>query len=179
MSPPGFCLSLETSLTTSPLSTVELFHSALSRVEETTYLGMPLNLSANSPSSDGQALANPWYVTRPSSSASELRVSLSLKSPTSSPCAITKDHPACLKPESPPGSSMTPSSETNSVTTIRPILISPFYVQLPCDQLLTRASVTSWLSRAAALKSEVSRFLVTANVIPVALSPPANEPTAP
>ena len=59
MSPPGSCLSFATSSTTSPLSTVELFHSGSSRVEETTYLGMLLNLSANSPSLDGQASAKP------------------------------------------------------------------------------------------------------------------------
>src|SRR5438093_6529447 len=51
--------SLATSSATSPLSTVELVHWGSSRVEETTYLGIVLNLSANSPSLDGQASANP------------------------------------------------------------------------------------------------------------------------
>jgi len=59
MSPPGARRSFETSSTTSPSSTVELFHPGSRRVEETTYLGMLLNLSANSPSLDGQAAANP------------------------------------------------------------------------------------------------------------------------
>ncbi len=39
--------------------TVELFHSGFSSVEETTYFGMVLNLSANSPSRDGHAAAKP------------------------------------------------------------------------------------------------------------------------
>jgi hypothetical protein len=38
MSPLSFRLSFETASTTSPSSTVELFHSGSSRVEETTYL---------------------------------------------------------------------------------------------------------------------------------------------
>ena len=42
--------SASTSSARSPLRTVELFHSGSSRVEETTYLGIVLNLSANSPS---------------------------------------------------------------------------------------------------------------------------------
>src|SRR5258708_25957702 len=123
MSPLDSCLSFETRATTSPLSTVELFHSAFSRVEETTYLGMLLNLSANSFFMDGQAAAKPSYVTRPSSSASLLRVSSSLNLSPSFPRSILKVQPACLKPTPPPGASITPSSETNSVTTILPILI--------------------------------------------------------
>ena len=39
--------------------TVELFHSGSESVVETTYLGMSLNLSANSPSRWGHASANP------------------------------------------------------------------------------------------------------------------------
>src|SRR5258708_15231003 len=123
MSPSNTCLSFETSVATSPLSTVELFHSAFSRVEETTYLGMLLNLSAKSFFADGQAAAKPSYVTRPSSSASLLRVSSSLNLSPSCPRSILKVQPACLKPTPPPGASITPSSETNSVTTILPILI--------------------------------------------------------
>ena len=59
MSPSLLLLQLRDLLATSPFSTVELFHSGSSRVEETTYLGMVLNLSANSPSLDGQAAAKP------------------------------------------------------------------------------------------------------------------------
>ena len=57
MSPSSSCLSFVACSTASPFSTVVLFHSAFSRVDETTYLGMLLNLSANSPSLDGQAPA--------------------------------------------------------------------------------------------------------------------------
>ena len=39
--------------------TVELVHSGSESVVETTYFGMLLNLSANSPSRDGHASAKP------------------------------------------------------------------------------------------------------------------------
>ena len=39
--------------------TVEFVHSGSVSVEETTYLGIELNRSANSPSRDGQAAAKP------------------------------------------------------------------------------------------------------------------------
>ena len=51
--------SFATSSARSPPITVELFHSGSFSVEETTYLGMLLNLSANSPSRDGHASAKP------------------------------------------------------------------------------------------------------------------------
>src|SRR5918994_1166046 len=123
MSPSSSCLSLEASETASPFSTVVLFHAGFSRVEETTYLGMLLNLSANSPSLDGQAAAKPSYVTRPSSSASDSRASSNLNLLPSSPRSKSKLQPGYLK-SSPPGASMTPSSETNSVTTILPMRTS-------------------------------------------------------
>src|SRR5262245_13049203 len=81
---------------------------------------MLLNLSANSPSRDGQAWANPSYVTRPSSSASDCIVSSSLNLSPSSPRLISNVQPPYLKPSAPPGSSITPSSDTNSVTQIFP-----------------------------------------------------------
>ena len=59
MSPSCSCFSFAISSARSPRSTVELFQSAFVSVEETTYLGMLLNLSANSPSRDGQASAKP------------------------------------------------------------------------------------------------------------------------
>src|SRR3954447_7126316 len=105
MSPPGCSLSFETSAATSPLMAVELFHSGSSSVEETTYLGMLLNLSANSPSLDGQASANPSYVTRPSNSASDAIVSSSLNLPPSSPLLISNVQPPYLKSSPPPGAS--------------------------------------------------------------------------
>jgi hypothetical protein len=62
----------------SPSSTVVFVHSGLVSVRETTYLGMLLNLSANSPSRDGHAAAKPSYVTRPRSCAADARVSSTL-----------------------------------------------------------------------------------------------------
>jgi hypothetical protein len=90
-----------------------------------TYLGIVLNLSANSPSRDGHASAKPSYVTRPSSIASEPNVSFILNSPPSAPWLISNVQPPCSKSSLPPGSSITPSSDTNSVITIRPIGRSP------------------------------------------------------
>src|SRR5713226_3620731 len=124
MLPPNPCLSFETSFTTSPLRIVELFQSAFLRVEDTTYLGMLLNLSENgSPLLDGQAAAKPSYVTRPSSSASESSTSSILNLSPSFPRLNLNVHPPCLEPSDPPGSSITPSIETNSLTTIRPIIL--------------------------------------------------------
>src|ERR671923_131190 len=60
MSPSCCCLILLTSSTTSPRSTVVLFHSGSSSVWETTYLGIELNLSANSPATWGQTGAKPF-----------------------------------------------------------------------------------------------------------------------
>ena len=60
MSPSCLSLSLATSAArSSPEITWELFHFGSLSVEDTTYLGMVLNLSANSPSRDGQASAKP------------------------------------------------------------------------------------------------------------------------
>ena len=61
MSPSWASFSFATSAGRSALITVELFHSGSVRVEETTYLGMLLNLAANPASSsrDGQASAKP------------------------------------------------------------------------------------------------------------------------
>src|SRR5712691_12976191 len=49
MSASSSCFSFETSVTTSPFRTVELFQSGSTRVEDTTYLGRLFNLSASSP----------------------------------------------------------------------------------------------------------------------------------
>src|SRR6185295_6058226 len=127
MSPSCRSLSFATSAATSPVRTVELFHSGSVRVEETTYLGMLLNLSAKPTSSvlDGHAAAKPSYVTRPSSRASDEKTSSTLNLSPSSPRAISKLQPPYLKLSEPPGSSTTPSSDTNSVTTIRPTCFPP------------------------------------------------------
>src|SRR5213596_3295665 len=116
MSPASSRLSCDTSSTRSPSSTVVFCHSGCSSVDETTYFGIVLNLSANSPSLDGHASAKPSYVTRPSSNASDCIVSSSLNLLPSSPRSISNVQPPYLKSSAPPGSSMTPSSDTNSVT---------------------------------------------------------------
>ena len=95
MSPSISRLTLSAASARSPPTTVVLVHSGDSRVEETTYFGMELSLSANSPSRDGQASANPSYVIRPSSSASDPSVSSSLNWSPSSPRSISNDQPSC------------------------------------------------------------------------------------
>src|SRR3954471_22065222 len=135
ISPPCRSLIFATSSASwAPSSTVELFQSGSFSVEETTYFGMLLNLSANSPSRDGHASAKPSYVLRPSRSASDSIVSSSLNLSPSSPRLISKLQPPCLKSSAPPGSSITPSSDTNSVTTIFPISMPPFPGPYPYDQ---------------------------------------------
>jgi hypothetical protein len=52
------CFSVETSLSTSPLGTVELFQAGLARVADTTYLGRLFRLSASSPLRDGHHAAS-------------------------------------------------------------------------------------------------------------------------
>jgi len=59
MSPFSSCFSFETSLTTSPLRTVELFHFGSWRVEDTTYLPRLFNLSAHSPVRDAHRGGEP------------------------------------------------------------------------------------------------------------------------
>lgn len=68
-----------------------------------------LRLPRSSVSIDGQACANPWYVTRPSSSASLANSSSDLNERPAGPRSSWNVQR---------GSSMTPSSEMNSVTTI-------------------------------------------------------------
>src|SRR5438270_1224377 len=106
-------------------STVVLVQREASAFEPTTYLGRLLNLSAKSPSRWGHASAKPSYVTRPSRRASESSTSSYLNLSPSSPRENSNDQPPYLKSSAPPGSSITPSSETNSVTTIRPIRCLP------------------------------------------------------
>jgi hypothetical protein len=59
MSPSSSAFSRETSAGRSLPMTVVLVHSGSLSVEETTYFGMLLNLSAKSPSLDGHASAKP------------------------------------------------------------------------------------------------------------------------
>src|SRR5580704_4156662 len=130
MSPASSCLSFVTSVTTSPLSTaplktVELLHLGSSRVEDTTYLGRPFNLSAHSPLRDSQCPAKYSSLRRPSSRASAPSASPSstLAHSSRSLSPIWRNQPPCLKPSSPVGSWTTPSSETFSLTMILPISV--------------------------------------------------------
>jgi hypothetical protein len=60
MSPSPCSFSFATSSAKSPAeSTVEFDHSGFSSVEDTTYFGIVLNLSAKSPVREGQAAAKP------------------------------------------------------------------------------------------------------------------------
>src|SRR5262245_57804250 len=121
------CFSFDTSLTTSPLRTVELFHLGSCRVEDTTYLGMLFNLSAHSPLRDAHRAAKNSSVRRPSSrawvpSASSSRTlaasPLTAASPPNWPA-----QPPRRKPSPPSGSWMTPSSETLVLITIFPMSV--------------------------------------------------------
>jgi hypothetical protein len=58
MSPSMCCFSAETSLSTSPLRTVELFQAGLASVADATYLGRLFSLSASSPLRDGHRAAS-------------------------------------------------------------------------------------------------------------------------
>src|ERR1700735_3839885 len=71
MSPSISCFNLETSVTTSSFSTVELDHFESSRVEDTTYFGRLFNLSAHSPLLSSHRVANHSSLLRPSNMASE------------------------------------------------------------------------------------------------------------
>src|SRR5580765_4238749 len=128
MSPPSPSRRARTS---SRVTTRELLQtdSGSSSVEETTYLVEPLNLSANSPSREGQCFANSSKVRRPSSIASEPIVSSSLNLSPSSPRSNRNAQPPRSRSSDPPGSSKTPSNVTNSVTTTRAISAS-FYSSL-------------------------------------------------
>src|SRR5215831_3361273 len=96
------------------------------RVAETTYFGIAFIFLANSPadsSIDGQAAANPSYVTRPSNWASACSSSSYLNCSPSG-AGWRKLQPPCSVPSLPPGSSMIPSSVMNSVTTSLPMVLS-------------------------------------------------------
>src|SRR4029453_5335285 len=125
MSPSISCFSLATAAGTSSAMTGELFHSGSRNVVDTTYLGMPLNLSANSPVREGHASAKPSYVTRPSSKASLSMTSSSLNLFPSSPRSNWNAQPPRSQLSEPPGSSTTPSTEMNCETTTLPMTTLP------------------------------------------------------
>src|SRR6266516_3561639 len=129
MSRSYLCLSLVTSSTRSPSRTAVLFHSGSLSVDETTYFGIELNLSPNSPSTCGQTAANDSKVTRPSSWASEAIVSSTLNWFPSEPREKSSVQPTRSNPSVPLGASTTPSTEMYSVTTSLPMWI-PLSVEL-------------------------------------------------
>src|SRR5438309_11474001 len=99
----------------------ELFQSSFFNVLEATYFAMLLKRSANPSGSfrSGQAAAKPSYVTRPSSRASEARVSSNLNFQSASSPNWNVHFS---------GDSTTPSNDMNNVATkarvagIRPLL---------------------------------------------------------
>src|SRR4051794_6773632 len=111
-------LPSRSSMSSSPITLV-FAHVGSVSVEETTYFGIGFILSAKPTSSviDGQAAAKPSYVRRPSSIASAAINSSNLNLSPSSPRSKRNAHPP-RPPSAPPGSSITPSSVTNSETTI-------------------------------------------------------------
>src|SRR5260221_7873089 len=127
MSPSSSRFSFETSLTTSPRSTVELFHLGSWRVADTTYLGRLFNLSAHSPVRDTHRVANHSSLRRPSRRASVPSASSSSSlAHSSGPLSPHwPNQPPSLKPSSPSWSWTTPSTETFVLITIFPIFGSP------------------------------------------------------
>src|SRR6266567_5385298 len=125
MSPSSSCFSFETSSTTSPFSTVALLQRGCSRVEDTTYLGRLFNLSAHSPLRDAHRVPNHSSLRRPSSKASAPSASSvsSLAHASRSLPPNRPNQPPSLKPSSPSGSWMTPSSETFVLITIFPMSV--------------------------------------------------------
>src|SRR3954463_1803952 len=112
-------LPSRSSMSSSPITLV-FAHVGSVSVEETTYFGIEFILSAKPCSSviDGQAAAKPSYVLRPSSMASAAINSSNLNLSPSSPRSKRNAQPPPRMPSAPPGSSITPSSVTNSETTI-------------------------------------------------------------
>src|SRR5262245_28561144 len=125
ISPLSSCFSFETSLTTSPLSTVELVHLGSSSVDETTYLGRLFNLSAHAPLREFHRGPRYSSLRRPKRRASAPSASASPSSAHASrsfaPSSLNQ--PPYRKPSSPVGSSTTPSSVMFWLTTILPISV--------------------------------------------------------
>jgi len=127
ISPSSSCFSRETSLTTSPLRTSELIQTGSSSVEEMTYFGRLLSVSAHAPSREFQREPKYSSLRRPISNAVAPRASSSPRWAHASVSPFTNcwNQPPCLEPSSPVGSPMTPSSETFSLITILPIAVLP------------------------------------------------------
>src|SRR5690349_3397703 len=148
MSPSSSCFSFETASATSPVRTVALVQLGSSRVEDTTYLGRLFSLSAQSPLRDSHRAANHSSLRRPSSRASapSASSSASLAHASRSLSPVRPNQPPCLKPSSPVGSWVTPSSETFSLTTIFPIsvLLVVGVCHLPLMQRPRRRETGRW-----------------------------------
>src|SRR5262249_27595271 len=137
MSLPGCALRARTSSTTLALSRVELRQAVAEvRVVETTYLGTVFNMPAIGSSSASGSKAPPWicHVLRPRSMASLWLIPWAKWGPVSS-CQYGHVHPPWEKPPSvssslPPGACITPSSDTNSETTILRIDLLLLLLQL-------------------------------------------------
>src|SRR6516165_7143965 len=125
MSPSIACFSLETSMTTSPLSTLALDHLGSCRVDDTTYLGRLVNRSAHWPVLPNHRAANHSSLFRPSRMASDCSASSvsTLAHPSRSWPPNWPNQPPCADPSWPSGSWTTPSSETLVATTIFPMSI--------------------------------------------------------
>src|SRR5580704_15834028 len=127
MSPSISCFSLETSLTRSPLSTLELDHLGFFKVEDTTYLGRLFNLSAHSPVRSSHRSANHSSLLRPRSMAAACSASTvsTLAHPSRSFPPNWPNQPPSLKPSWPSGSWTTPSRDMFVLMTIFPMSVLP------------------------------------------------------
>src|ERR1700722_6495126 len=125
MSPSSFCLSFDTSVTASPLRTVELVHLGSTRVEDATYFGKPFNPYPPSPGRGDPRVPNQSSLRRPSRRASVPSASsnstLAHSSRSLPPNSL--NHPPNLKPSPPSGSWTIPSSDAFVLITIFPISV--------------------------------------------------------
>src|SRR5260221_6223194 len=138
---PSCCLSLVTSATTSPRTMVVLFHSAFSSVDENTYFGMALILSAHGSVRLGQSAAKPSYVVLPINIASHA-------SAWPNPSRIYASSRYSKNPEM-SAPAKTPSTETRVYSIIFRIRWCPFTKM--CRDHVARADSGTWVDLAVAL----------------------------
>src|SRR6476659_9915413 len=100
MSPSMCCFSVETSFSTSPWRTVELFQAGWAKVADTTYLG---SLSASSPLRDGHRAAGHSSLRRPSRRAPAASASSSASLASCGLFPVGPARPPALRPSSPAG----------------------------------------------------------------------------
>src|ERR1700746_3225989 len=125
MSPSSSCFSFVTSLTTSPLRTVELLHLGSWRVEDTTYLGRLFSRSPHSPVWDSHRAATHSSLRRPSSRASVPSASSNSTLAHSSRSLPPNwpNQPPSLKPSATSGSWTTPLNEKFVLIPILPKVV--------------------------------------------------------